>query len=95
MNKGKSIVLSLFLLGSLAWGADGAQIYKAKCAGCHGPNGEGKVGPNLKTTKLGEDDIVMLLSKGDEGKKAPHKKAMSGLSEEDIKAVVHYVKSLK
>ena len=95
MNRFRSIVLSLLFLGSLAWGADGAQIYKAKCAGCHGPNGEGKVGPNLKTTKLGEDDIVILLSKGEESKKAPHKKAMSGLSDEDIKAVAHYVKSLK
>jgi mono/diheme cytochrome c family protein len=95
MNWAKPVVVSLLLLGSLAWGADGAQIYKTKCAGCHGPNGEGKVGPNLKTTKLGEDDIAMLLSKGDEGKKAPHKKAMSGLSDEDIKAVAHYVKSLK
>ena len=95
MKRFASIVLSLLLLGSLTWAADGAQIYKAKCAGCHGPNGEGKVGSNLKATKLGEDDIVMLLSKGEESKKAPHKKAMSGLSDEDIKAVAHYVKSLK
>jgi cytochrome c len=29
---------------------DGAAIYKAKCAGRHGSNGEGKMGPALKGT---------------------------------------------
>ncbi len=95
MERAKYLGMTLLLLSSMAFAADGAQIYKTKCAGCHGPNGEGKVGPSLKTTKLGDDDIVMLLSKGDEKRKAPHKKAISGLSDEDIKAVAHYVKSLK
>jgi len=97
MKSAKSIFLSLLLLcfmASMAW-ADGEQTFKSKCAGCHGANAEGKVGPNLKTTKLSQDDIVLLLSKGDANKKAPHKKALSGLSDEDIKAVAHYVKSLK
>jgi cytochrome c6 len=91
----RSMIVALLLLSAIAFAADGADIYKAKCAGCHGPNGEGKVGPSLKTTKLGEDDIVMLLSKGNEKRKAPHKKAISGLSDEDVKAVAHYVKSLQ
>ncbi len=98
MKLGKSILVPLFLLyftASIAWAADGEQIFKTKCAGCHGANAEGKVGPNLKTTKLGEDDIVLLLSKGEEKRKAPHKKPISGLSDEDVKAVAHYVKSLK
>ena len=95
MKRAKSLGLTLLLLSSLAFAADGEAIFKTKCAGCHGPNGEGKVGPSLKTTKLGDDDIVMLLSKGEEKRKAPHKKAISGLSEEDVKAVAHYVKSLK
>lgn len=94
MKRAKYLGITL-LLSSMAFAADGAQIYKTKCAGCHGPNGEGKVGPSLKTTKLGEDDIVALLSKGDEKKKAPHKKAISGLTDADIKGVAQYVKSLK
>ena len=95
MKTAKSVVISTLLLCSLTWAADGAQIFKTKCAGCHGPNAEGKVGPNLKKTKLAEDDIVILLAKGDASRKAPHKKALSGLSDEDVKAVAHYVKSLK
>lgn len=95
MKRTKRIALAIALLSCMAWAADGQQIFKAKCAGCHGPNGEGKVGPSLKATKQSEDDIVILLSKGDANKKAPHKKALSGLSDENIKAVSNYVKSLK
>ena len=74
---------------------DGQALYKQKCAMCHGPNGEGKIGPALKGTKVGEDDIIAMLSKGKEGKKAPHTKPVSGLTEAQAKAVAHYVKSLK
>ena len=75
--------------------ADGAATYKAKCAMCHGPEGQGKVGPALKGTSLTADQIVDLLTKGDDGKKPPHKKALSGLSADDAKAVADFVKSLK
>jgi mono/diheme cytochrome c family protein len=78
-----------------AFAADGAATYKAKCASCHGPEGQGKIGPALKGTALSADQITDLLSKGEDAKKAPHKKAISGLSADDAKAVAEYVKSLK
>ena len=78
-----------------AFAADGAATYKAKCAACHGPEGQGKVGPALKGAALSVDQIIDLLAKGDEAKKAPHKKAISGLTPDDAKAVAEYVKSLK
>src|ERR1700746_244966 len=78
-----------------AFAADGAASYKAKCAACHGPEGQGKVGPALKGTALSVDQINDLLTKGDDAKKAPHKKGISGLAADDAKAVADYVKSLK
>ncbi len=78
-----------------AQGQDGQAVFKSKCAMCHGQNAEGKIGPKLVGTKLGDDDIVLMLSKGKEGKKAPHNKPLNGLNDEQIKAVAHYVKSLK
>lgn len=85
-----------FLLSSSAWAADeGAALYKAKCAGCHGPAGEGKMGPALKGTKLSEQELVDVLAKGAETKKPPHKKGISGLTQQQAKAVATYVKSLK
>jgi mono/diheme cytochrome c family protein len=78
-----------------AFAADGAATYTKKCAACHGPEGQGKVGPAVKGTSLTADQITDLLTKGNDGKKAPHKKAVMGVSAEDAKAVADYVKTLK
>ncbi len=87
--------LSFSYLGFAQAAGEGETVYKQKCAMCHGANAEGKVGPNLKTTTVGEDDIILMLSKGKQAKKAPHSKPLSGLSDDQVKAVAHYVKSLK
>ncbi len=92
------VLLVITLSASLALPAfaqDGAATYKAKCAGCHGPEGQGKVGPALKGTTLTEAQITDLLTKGEDAKKAPHKKALAGLSADNAKAVATFVKSLK
>ncbi len=78
-----------------AFAADGAATYKAKCAVCHGPEGQGKVGPALKGTALTADQITDMLTKGNEAKKPPHKKPVAGLSADDAKAVADFVKTLK
>jgi mono/diheme cytochrome c family protein len=75
--------------------ADGAATFKAKCAGCHGPEGQGKIGPALKGTSLTAEQIVDLITKGNDAKKVPHKKALAGLSVDDAKAVADFVKTLK
>ena len=81
-----------------AWGADGAALYKSKCAQCHGANGEGKPAmkaPALKGTTKGEEEIVALLTKGEPQRKAPHTKSLSGMDETQGKAIAEYVKALK
>jgi len=86
-------VALMMVVPSLSWAAeDGAAIYKAKCAMCHGPDGAGKIGPALKGTKVDVADFVM---NGAAGKKAPHTKGVSGVSADQAKAVAEYVKSLK
>ena len=78
-----------------AFAADGATVYKTKCAACHGPEGQGKIGPAVKGSTLSADQITDLLSKGNDAKKAPHKKAIAGVAGDDAKAVAEYVKTLK
>jgi mono/diheme cytochrome c family protein len=75
--------------------ADGAATFKAKCANCHGPEGQGKVGPAVKATSLTADQVADLLTQGNGGKKPPHKKAMASISADDAKAVAEFVKTLK
>jgi mono/diheme cytochrome c family protein len=95
------LTVALLLLVALptAWAAeDGAALYKTKCAGCHGPNGEGKPAvkaPALKGTSLDADKIADHLSKGDSASKPPHNKGMSGLNADQAKAIADFVKTLK
>lgn len=95
-------LLVLFLIAALfasvalpAFAADGVATYKAKCAVCHGPDGAGKVGPAVKGVSLTSAQITDLLTTGNDAKKAPHKKALAGLSADDAKAVADYLKTLK
>lgn len=85
--------LLLLALGT-AWAQDGAAVYKSKCAGCHGAQGQGKTGPKLAGTSLSEDDIVNVLTKGGQAK-APHAKPYKGVDESTAKQVAAYVKTLR
>lgn len=93
-----SVILALLLIGSIpAWSADGAGLYKTRCAGCHGASGEGKPAmkaPALKGDAMSAEAIQQLLTQGASGKKAPHSKAVSGLDTEQAKAIADYVKTL-
>ena len=88
------VVTSTALLAS----GDGAALYKAKCAGCHGANGEGKPAvkaPSLKGTTWDTNKIVEHVTKGEPQSKPPHNKGISGLTDEQAKAIADYVETLK
>jgi mono/diheme cytochrome c family protein len=91
-----AITLTITLvLPQPAFAQDGAATFKTKCAACHGPEGQGKIGPAVKGTTLTADQIVELLTKGNDAKKPPHKKPLASLSAADAKAVADFVKTLK
>ena len=93
------VVAILVMAASASWAADdGAAIYKTKCAGCHGANGEGKPtmkAPALKGTNLDINQVVERITKGQPGSKAPHSKGMAGLTDESAKSIAEYIKTLK
>jgi mono/diheme cytochrome c family protein len=82
------------------WSADapdGAQVFKAKCAPCHGDNGEGKPAmkmPASKGTTMSVEEIVKYLTEGVSGKKI-HSKPAPNLKPEEAKPVAEYVKEMK
>lgn len=79
--------------------ADGAALYKAKCAMCHGPDGTGKtpMGQKLnvrdlhsaEVQKLSDSDLSQVITQG-KGKMPAGKT----LSPEQIKLLVAYVREL-
>jgi len=90
---------AMLLIGSTAsWAADGAALYKSKCAGCHGASGEGKPAikaPAVKGTNLDADALVAHITKGESTSKAPHNKGIAGLTDDQAKAIADYIKTLK
>jgi mono/diheme cytochrome c family protein len=93
-----AIAVGLFvLIPSLSWAADdGVAIYKTKCAACHGADAAGK--PTAKIPSLIGDD-VKKVSDADLSKvitsTAKHPAGVKGLSEDEVKAVVTYIRSLQ
>jgi len=93
-----TIAVALFILiPNLSWAADdGAALYKAKCAMCHGPDATGK--PAAKIPSLISDE-AKTTSDADLAKavteKAKHPAPVKSLTPDQVKAVVSYVRSLQ
>ncbi|HEX6879223.1 MAG TPA: cytochrome c [Terriglobales bacterium] len=92
-----ALVMGL-VLSNVAFAQSGADVYKTKCAMCHGPDGK-KENPAMGTKsltspdiqKMSEADLVQVVSKG-KGKMPGY---AGKLTDDQIKAVVAYVKTLK
>lgn len=73
---------------------DGAALYSKHCAGCHGSHGEGLYGPQLAgvvNEKYPEPDaMVALIQSGTPQGMPPFGRK---LSEEEIRAIVEFVRS--
>src|SRR5690349_529068 len=93
-----TIAVALFvLIPSLSWAADdGATLYKAKCAACHGADAMGK--PAAKIPSLVGDDLKKM-SEGDMEKAVTEKPKHAGIAKnltpDQVKMVIGYVRSLQ
>jgi mono/diheme cytochrome c family protein len=95
------IALALFLaLPNLSWAADdGAALYKTKCAACHGADLAGKpaakipslVGDDAK--KASDADLTDMIANGGKDKKAMHAFSNKGVTPDQVKALVGYIRS--
>ena len=89
-----------------AFGEDAAALFKSKCAMCHGPNGAGDTPVAKKQNirdlrsadvqKQSDADLTAMIGEGgkDKEKKPTHAYAKKGMSADDIKALVAYVRGL-
>jgi mono/diheme cytochrome c family protein len=91
-------ICATLLTGTATRAAEnGTALYKGKCSGCHGANGEGKPAmkaPAVKGTSLSEEQITERLVNGMPAGKGPHKKGIAGLTEVQAKTIAAYVKTL-
>ena len=84
-----TLAVMAMMMSTAALADDGASLYKAKCAGCHGADGAGKMGPAIK----GKTNAADVISKG--GLAGPHSKPINGVSDDQAKAIGDYVAGLK
>jgi cytochrome c len=85
-----------------AWAADGKAVFAKKCASCHGDKGEGKPAiakmMKVEMRHLGAPEVqsksdTVLVKNVTEG--VDKMKPVKGMSEDEVKAVVAYVRTLK
>jgi len=94
------IAVALFLiLPNLSWAADdGATLYKTKCAACHGADLGGKPAakvPSLisdDSKKFSDEELTDAIANGGKSKKASHAYANKGMTPDQIKMVVAYIR---
>lgn len=92
------------LAASALAAADGAAVYKAKCAACHGPQAQGTpMAPGFKGNdfvKTATDQQLMeIVLKGREGpakryKQFPMAMPKQNIKEDEAKAVVAHIKEV-
>ena len=93
-----TIAVVLFvLIPNLSWAAeDGAAIYKAKCAACHGADGTGKAAAKIPSLvsddakKLSDADIDKVVTTNPK-----HAGVAKALNPDQVKAVVGYIRDLQ
>jgi putative heme-binding domain-containing protein len=82
------------LLANLALAADAPDLFRAHCAPCHGPNGDGGRGANLAVPKLlhapDDEALSALIRDGIPGTQMPPTR----MTAEENRALVAYVRGL-
>lgn len=95
-----TIAVALFLiLPNLSWAAnEGAALYQAKCAMCHGADLAGKPAakiPSLVSAgakQLSDADLTDAIANGGKDKKASHAFVNKGVAPDQVKMVVAYIR---
>jgi cytochrome c553 len=93
-----TIAVALFILiPSLSWAADdGATLFKAKCAACHGADAAGKPAakiPSLvsdEAKKASDDELAKAITE-----KPKHAGIAKSLAPDQVKMLVSYIRELQ
>ena len=96
-----ALVLAILAVPMAAFASDAADLYKSKCAMCHGPDGGGDTPMGKKLTvkdlrspdvqKKSDADLTTVVTKGKDKMPAYDGK----LTADQIKGLVAYIRSIK
>ncbi len=109
MKNSRTLIVALFLGAAFAaaHAADGKAVWDEQCAKCHGSDAKGdtKMGKKLKIADLSDakvqagftdEDAIKAVKEGVKDKSGKQvMKPIEGLSDDDIKAVVAHLRTLK
>jgi mono/diheme cytochrome c family protein len=88
-----TMLLSLVFASAAFAAEDGAALFKAKCAACHGPDGKKMAKADLSSAGVqGKTDADLVAFVGENPK---HNFTKKGLSADQIKAIVTFLRTLK
>lgn len=97
-----AVIAVALVLSATTFAADsGADVFKSKCAACHGAEGKGDtgMGKSLKLKDLGSEDVQKMSDADLTGIIEKGKKPMPAyegkLTKDQITDVVKYIRSLK
>jgi mono/diheme cytochrome c family protein len=96
-----AFAMLLFLPNPAPAAEDGAALFKAKCAPCHGADATGKPAvkaPSLvseEAKKLTDDELTDAIANGGKEKKASHAFSKKGVTPEQVKALISYIRELQ
>ncbi|OGP21479.1 MAG: hypothetical protein A2054_00770 [Deltaproteobacteria bacterium GWA2_55_10] len=99
------LALGIVAFSVPAMAADGAAVYKAKCAPCHGADGQGTaMAPAFKgsawVASTDDAEIGTVITAGREGAAKKYKQFAMGmpkqkLNDDEVKAVIAHIKAMK
>jgi len=103
-------VLTMICVAGMAFGgtaiaSDGGALYKAKCAACHGADGQGTAmapafAGNEWVAAASDADVAGTITAGRQGAQKKYKKfaigmpAQKGMADADVAALVAHLKEL-
>jgi mono/diheme cytochrome c family protein len=75
----------------------GKTLFEANCAICHGPKGEGGVGPNLTVAleRINKDQLMQTIHDGRLNVNRPSMPSWAALGDAAIDALVEYIESIQ
>jgi len=91
------VLVAAFIFSTVASAAvDGALVFKQKCVACHGANATGArdLGSPV-VQKLTDEQLADFIGNGGPSKKPAHTFKTKGLSDDEVKALVAYIRTIK